>query len=164
MKRIFAVLLVFLILCGCSAQSQQSSNSITFYYLKQAYTFGQSGESIVAEQRDSSGMRRDLSYLMSMYLLGPVEEDHISPLPQGTRIQCTTKENERVQLELSEAARSLSDIEFSIACSCLSMTCFDITNTTEVTVINGERSITMTPDRLILTDDSSSNPITEETQ
>ena len=151
-----------ILLCGCKSGVDHSSGSITFYYVEQEYSFGNTGSVIAAEARESSGHRRDLSYMMALYLLGPVEEEHSSPIPSGTRIQCSTKENGGIQLKLTEEADVLSDAEFSLAASCLSLTCFNITNAPEVTIISKERRVTFNRNNLILSDNYVSYPTMEE--
>lgn len=164
MKRIVAWIAVLaFLLCGCDTDLSPSSETVTFYFLQKEFNYEQYESVIVAEKRDSTGMRRDLSYMLALYLMGPVEEEHTTPLPSGTRIYHSTDEEGNIQLELSAAARSMSDAELSIAAACLAMTCFDITDAESVTVENGERSITMNSQNLTLVDHSANADVTEET-
>ena len=90
--------------------------------------------------------------------MGPVDEDHVMPFPSGTRIYCSGKGDGSLVLELSNAVAALSDIEFSTGCACLALTCFDISECTDVTVVNGSRSITMTRESLTLSDKHNEYP------
>lgn len=162
--RIIAALLTLTILCsGCGILQPEDPHAIVFYYLEKEYRYGQSSSVIVPEQRDPTGQRRDLSYLMALYLMGPTDDEHCMPLPSGTRIH-VKEEPGFVQLELSQAAASLSDSEFSLACACLSMTCFALTEAEEITITSAERTITLTRSALMLSDDFVTAPPTEETQ
>ena len=165
MKRFCGSLILLLFFfSGCAHLKSSLSEPVSFYYLERDYGYGQTGSVIAVEERESSGHRRHLSYMMALYLMGPTEEEHIIPLPAGTRIGCTLKDNGDIQLELSDAARVLSDSEYTLACTCLSLTCFDLTDSEKVTVINGERSLTMNRGSFTLSDDISSYPTTEETK
>lgn len=153
MKRLSVLLLaVVLFLCSCSFSKDHQSDAVIFYYLQQEYQYGQSGSVLAPEQRELTEHPRNLTYWMALYLMGPVEEAHAMPLPEKTRIAGTLMENGSIQLELSEAARGMSDSEFSLACTCLSLTCFSITEASEVSIINGERKIVLNQNNLTLSD------------
>ena len=165
MKRLSALLLAFIFLfCGCSIRKNHQTDSVIFYYLQQEYHYGQSGTVLAPEQRELTGHRKNLSYWMALYLMGPVDESHSMPLPDGTRINGTLMENGSIQLELSEAARIMSDSEFSLACTCLSLTCFSIVDSNEVSIINGERKIVLNQNNLTLSDNLTVSAPTEENQ
>ena len=153
MKRIFSLFLLLICLCGCSFQKKTDSDTVTFYYLKENYTYGQNGTAVATEPHEKGSATWDLPYLITMYLMGPVEDGHISPLPPGTRIECSVNQDHSIVLELSDNVKILSDAEFSLACACLSLTCFDVTDAPAVTVLDGERIVTLHADTIFLTDD-----------
>jgi len=157
-------LVISVLLSGCSIEGSDSDDTLTFYYLENTYTYGADGAVMDSELRDASGHRRDLSYLMALYLMGPTEEDHTMPLPPGTRIYGTVLEDGNITLQLSEAAINMSDAELSLASACLSLTCFGFSDAESVCVQAGERSVTMTRDSMTLYDRSEKHPIMEETQ
>ena len=165
MKRILSLFLVLLLLlCGCNNGTASTENTFTFYYLEHEYQYGQAASMVAPEHRESASQRKDLMYMMNLYMMGPAEEAHIMPLPAETRINCHEMEDGSIKLELSGAARLLSDSEFSLACTCLSLTCFNITESPEVTVVNGDRSITINRNNYLLKDDITSYSATEETK
>ncbi len=163
MKRYLTALLVIcLLLSGCSVFGQRLQEPVTFYYVNRLYQ--ENMEPILAdEQREAAGHREDLSYMLALYLMGPSEEDSISPVPRGTRVLRAEKQEEEVFLKLSDTDESMSDSEFTIACACLSMTCMELTGLEQVTITGGSRTVTMTRDNLIQFDDPSIIT-TEETQ
>lgn len=164
MKRLFAFLvLACFLLGGCAQQGQQIKEPVTFYYLREQYRYGNDQSVLSWEEREASGHRGDLKYLMALYLMGPSSEELRSPLPAGTRILSAQQEADSVTLTLSEVPPSMTDAAFSLACACLTKTCMGLTQVGSVTVVSGSRSVTMGLDNLILTDNLETNK-TEETQ
>ncbi len=160
MKRLFVlILIVCFLLSGCSFFGERLKEPVTFYYLNAEYQFFSEEGVIVPELREAYGHRDNLSYLMALYLVGPSQDELISPLPRGTRIYFAEQTEENITLKLSDTANTMSDIDFSLACACLSLTCFDLAEVDSVTVISGERTISMNADGLIIYD---RNTILEE--
>ena len=151
MKRCVLMMLLVMIFSGCGSVAPKQSEVVYFYYLEKSFDYETHQPILAREERDLSDHRQDLPYLMALYLMGPVEESHLHPLPAGTRIQCQESDG-AILLELSEAARQLDDTAFSKACACLAQTCFGLSRRQQVTIRNGDRHITMTPDTLLLED------------
>lgn len=157
MKKYTAMLLLLcLLLTGCADHIKEP---VTFYYIRADYQEDMQNM-IVSEQRESSGHREDLSYLMALYFMGPAEDDLVSPIPRGVSLLQVSMDGGAITLELSATEKSMSDAQFSLACACLSLTCMDITQADSVTVNSGNRSVTMTADTLVLQD---SGTTTKET-
>lgn len=155
MKRCGCLTLILcLLLCGCGMLGERIKEPVTFYYLKSEIEYFTQEGVIASEEREASGHREDLSYLMALYLMGPTEEELRSPIPRGTRIYTAAQEPEGVVLHLSDTAGTMDDMEFSLACTCLSLTCFDLTDAQSVTIQSGERTVTMDRDTLTLYDGS----------
>lgn len=162
MKRFvcFSLILVCF-LSGCQLPGERIKEPVTFYYIRADYQENLT-DAFGTELREASGHRADLSYLMALYLMGPVDKTLSSPIPAGTRIYVTENNAYNVKLKLSDTSETLSDVEFSMTCACLAMTCLEITGTNEVTISSASRSVTMTRSNLELSD--SSIYTTEETQ
>ena len=164
MRRTICVILILaMLLGGCSLTSSKQENTVTFYYLRSDYQYGYDSQVIVPEVRENPGSRRDLSYLMALYLMGPAEEEHETPIPAGMRIFKAEEKDGLVTLNLSYPS-AIPQVRFTLICSCLAMTCFDLTDAQTVTVICGEQTITMSRGSLSLYDDSAASQTTEETQ
>lgn len=163
MKRILILLTVLsLLLTGCAASAQRLKEPVTFYYVLEEYAYGQEAQVFAPEEREAAGHRNDLSYLLSLYLVGPSEEGHLSPLPRSTRIYSVKQVGSSIFLGISDTGETLTDAAFTRACACLALTCLNLTDAREVTVRSGSRSTTMSRDTMILLDDSPMT--TEETQ
>lgn len=162
MKRMICVILaVSLFLTGCGFYGTRIKNPVTFYYLCDKYQTDLCCV-IVSEEREAAGHTDDLSYLLALYLMGPTDDENVSPLRPGTRIKSERKDD-TVYLELTEPFQILSDIEFSLVCSCLTLTCLNITDAKTVTITSGERSKTMSQDTITLYDTIAEPIPTEET-
>ena len=152
MKRFLCILLIAsAIMSGCQTSGERIKEPVTFYYVKSNYQ-RELTNAFLSEQREASGHRDDLSYLMALYLMGPIDENLTSPIPAGTRIYIQESNAYNVKLKLSDTEKTLSDAEFSVASACLAMTCLELTGTQTVTVSSGSRSVTMTSGNLELTD------------
>lgn len=153
MKRFFSLILILsLSLSGCSIFGERFKEPVTFYYLRSEYQYFSQNGVIASEEREASGHRDDLSYLLALYLMGPADEELVSPLPRGTRIFKAEQAEDGIHLHLSDTAATMDDTEFALACACLSMTCLDMTDSNSVTIDSGERSMTMLRDTLLLND------------
>lgn len=166
MKRLTALCLVFsFLLSGCALFGERIKDPVTFYYVRAEYAYSSTESVLGSEEREASGHRHDLSYLMALYLIGPSDEALVSPLPRGTRFYSIEEKENSLLLHLSDTAGVLSDSDFTIACACLTMTCLELTKAEEVTIISGERTVTMSRDNLTLFDTSiETQPSEDETQ
>lgn len=156
-RRLAFALAALVLLCTLSGCSRQAEEPVRFYYLnKNSQTT--MGSLIASEEREASGHRGDLAYLLSFYLLGPVSEELSSPLPTSVLILGVSRSGQELHITLSDTSAFLTDYEFSLACACLSLTCMGLTEAEEVTITSGSRTLTMSPDNLTLSD----NTIPEE--
>lgn len=165
MRRIFCLLLAALLLLSLCACGVDSENQAEFFYrrVKFAYGTGESDGVIVSESRDITSHTDDLPYLISLYLVGPQDEALASPFPAEVRLISAEKTRSKVQIELSEIDSGFSDSAFSLACACMTLTCIELTGVTQVTIVSGERSVTLRQEDLTLYDSDTVNPATIET-
>lgn len=149
MKR-FVVLLILLSLSltGCAERLKEP---VTFYYVRTGYEEDMSAI-VGSELREAAGHREDLDYLMALYLMGPADEELCSPIHRGTSIFSAEQTGPTVTLHLSDTSRSMTDAQFTLACSCLSMTCLELVDAESVTIHSGSRSVTMNAQSLLLQD------------
>lgn len=154
MKRFLScILIAVLLLSGCGTSAERVRDPVTFYYMRANPEALRNAESLfVGEVREASGHRDDLSYLMALYLMGPTAENLRSPIPRGTKVNGITLVENTVEISLADTERTMTDIEYTLACTCLSLTFLNLTNAQSVTVTSGERSITMGSNTLVLAD------------
>ncbi len=167
MKRfvcLFLVLIFLFTLCSCGISGNIKDEG-TFYYRRSDFLYGKDSSVMAAETKDITGHADDLSYLVALYLLGPTEKALVSPFPRNAKLLSAQMDGQSIMIELSDMGRLMTDAEFSLACACLTLTCLDLTDGTQVTVTSADRSITMTQDTLLLYDgDSSTETIAEESK
>lgn len=152
MKKLFAVLLSLCLLFslwGCSFLSDSIQNPVKFYYQRTEYLYGQEDAVIAAEERDGTGHIRDMAYLLRLYLMGPHDEELISPFPRGLLITDIRQGTGAVILTLTDSLSELSPSGQTLACACLALTCMDMFGQDSVTLIWGEEIRTL--DRSSLT-------------
>ena len=113
MKRIVCLTVcVLMLLCGCGKK-----DTATFYYQRADYHTDMTDGMIAGEERDITGHTDSLSFLISMYLLGPTQSDLISPFPQNTKLLELQQKNTEVIITLSDNLHSMSDGKFTLGCS-----------------------------------------------
>lgn len=130
MKRIFSLLILPILLCGCSVRSYQTERS-TFYYPRSDVAYGSDEGVITPEVRTLSG---SLAALLAVYLQGPESADLSSPCPEGTQLISTVWEDTTLILSLSEEFSELEGIDRTVACVCIARTCFSLSKASTVVI------------------------------
>ena len=170
MKKFMTILcsvLVLLILSLLLIPRQKTiANSVTFYYLKAQYAYGQPDGVVGWEQREVGGHEHDLNYLLALYLEGPMSEKLRSPLPEKSyvRVLGIKRLGNTLLIKLSDLTTALTDSEFTLACACLTKTCLGMEDIYGVQITSGNRSVRMSADTIQFYDESTSVklPETEE--
>lgn len=148
MKRIVVLfLLCALALTGCGL-SQEGSR---FYYPRTEYLYNDPEPVVTWEHRDTAGHSQDLRYILSQYMMGPLDQKLQFPLPRGTRMTALDIVGTDVTVSVSEEAEVLSDARFSLAAACLGLTVMDtLKDDAALTLVCGERSVTVTRENLLM--------------
>ena len=152
MKRLLALLLALLTLCGCGSKKEESG--IRFYYPRRDYVYQVTGGSVAWETRDVP--QEDLSYILRLYLLGPQDESLENAYPSGVYLESARVDGGTVTVRLSPVGNRMTDIAFTLAASCLAKTCFGITGTTTLILQSGDRRLTLEESQLTFQDTSAS--------
>lgn len=166
MKRLLSVVFVLLVGCSlfaCSTYGTGIKDPVTFYYPRSIVTYGQEDSIIASEFREASGHANDPDYLISLYLRGPMDDGLISPFPPGSNLIEFKQEDGVIFLTLSNAFANQSGLDLSVACACLSKTCFELCDADQVEIraesipLGTAQAIVMTRDSLLLHDNSAEN-------
>lgn len=161
MKHIFPLILaVCLLFSGC--QVKTANETAEFYYVQAAYQTDL-GNPIAAEWKEITGHSGDLAYLVQLYLVGPSQDTLVSPFPRSCQFLSASKTDYGIQIKLSDTELTMTDAAFTLGCACLTLTFLGIAQVQAVTVISGNRKVTMDRSTLTLYD-SGVPAATEETQ
>lgn len=155
MKQILPILLCCILLfSGCSFEDNSIKEPVTFYYPRSAYAYHTENPVMSPEIREALGHTSDLSYLISLYLAGPVDEKLRSPFPVETKLFSLKKDGKTLYIELTDSSQKLSDAQFSLACACFSRTCIELSDVNTVVITSGSRELSTSMGDLLLLDDS----------
>ncbi|MBQ7129476.1 MAG: hypothetical protein IJO21_00320 [Oscillospiraceae bacterium] len=153
MKQLLCLILAagILLLSGCGGAE---TNSVSFFYCRSAedYQYFEETGVIQPENRDITGHRGDIRYVVGLYLAGPLEEGLQSPFTRDTRLISVQEKDREILIQLSDETETLPDASFSLACACLSLTCMDVFSCQSVTISSGKRTITMNENNILLYD------------
>ena len=160
MKRTLVfLLLAAMLLTGCQ-RFDDSEDSVTFYYLRSQVIFGSEDSVIAPEEREIAVGSLPLSELLNLYLQGPASETLLLPLPDETRLDEVREDAQTITLVFSRELSNLEGMELSIACACISYTCFSLTDAQTVHIeapsedMHAPLHFTVTRDTFLLFDDT----------
>ena len=163
MKNLLCVILILALsftLAACASPKEDIKDPVSFYYRQLEMDYGNAPSAIAKEIRDAQSRRQDYSYLLSLYFKGPEEYSLYNPFPRSTTVKSFALQDGAVDLQLSSAFASLSGLDLSIACACLTITVCEMTGAEQVTIsaadslLDGNPKITMSLKDLLLSDDS----------
>lgn len=161
MKRLICLVLAVLLLLGstgCNSRKDEIKEPVNFYYCRETdkVIYG-AGDGVVAREiREGSGMETDK--LLSLYLKGPQTEGLSRTFPKGVSLISLTIENDTAVIVLSDFFSALTGIDLTIGCACLTLTVCELTGakgitvSTETTLLDGNRSVSMTVEEVLLLD------------
>ena len=156
---IFLALLLFLSMAACAQVHTDPRSPVTFYYRTRDFGLEKGEKVISSEERESFGHSADYTYLIEMYLRGPVTERCISPFPAGTTLEQLDLLTDTVLVELSSHISLISGAELTLACICLGKTVSQMTGMKAVRIrakgdlLDGQEFITVTENDFLLLDD-----------
>lgn len=166
MKRIVSIILlsVFLLtLTACGSERMP----VKFYFQRQYITYGDADSVIVAEERPSLSRDNSLSYLLTLYLEGPIDTGLALPVPPETRLLNVTTDGDHLTLVMNSAFFQLEGLDLTLVCACIASTCFDLTDAEQITFVNftsqNETPISFSLTRSSLTLVDTVSEISEET-
>lgn len=160
-KRMIALLLctaALLSIFGCGGGSSDEGTGL-FYYYRPEPDYESPDPMICPEERDLSAYD-SLDDILKAYLAGPLDPALQVPFPRDTRILGWSLRGGTLLLDFSGEFALLSGVELSVACGCVAQTFLELTEAERVVItaggalLDGENTVTMTRQTLLLRDDS----------
>lgn len=160
MKRVFCIFLsLFLLLpmASCALQDRDLQEPVSFYYRKKDPAH--SDAAISKELAEAAEHREDYDYLLSKYLKGPTSDVLQRTFPSGISVIDLEIDGTAAALVLSDFFSTLSGLDLTLACACLTLTVCELTGTeqltirTQTTLLDGSKAITMALKDIVLLDD-----------
>ena len=172
MKKYTALILLLLWcagLCACAVSS--GSEPVEFHYpwanLESAMEQDPDCTAIGSEEREISGNRENLRYLLTIYFRGPLDASLRSPFPAGTAVEEIQTEETTLTLTLTPAFAQLKEMDLTIACTSLARTCFGLTEVQSIVVQTPETedgsqvSVSISRDSILMEDSTPDTTPTE---
>lgn len=164
MKRIATCVLLavcLLLFTGCSFLSEDQTDTFTLYYIRSEYMYHSSDSVIVGEPRTIAPQMK-IDQLLYLYLAGPVDDSLISPIPKGTELIEIQEYSGLLEITFSDTEKTMTDAQFSLACVCLGKTLMEDPGIIRVTVVSGDRNMTIDRNNYLLTDEVGTTETTKE--
>lgn len=151
-KRFICLVLLFslcLSLPACHQQQEKIQVPVTFYYPRTESNFGTADSLISPVTAEGINHIDDPIGLLNLYLQGPSNDNCRSPFPTNTQVVSMEQVNGIIRITLSPNFATLTGLELTIACACLTLTVLDLTggNSLRISVpgatLNGAEYIRM---------------------
>ena len=123
-----------------------------FYYQRASYVYGQPDGVIAGEKRDITGNQHNLPFLINLYLVGPLNDEYTVPFNGMVKLLKLEQTDGILSLTFTDSSSFLSDLQFTISCASLAMTCVELCEADCITIQSGERTLSLTRDVLTLYD------------
>ena len=140
MKRLFLLSLIAAIvlsLFACTA-NEIYEGSVVFYYVKNEKDTDGKTDVITPYYPQLNNTIDNYAEILGIYFNGPTNYSCQSPFPAGTTIEDINITRSKAQLVLSPQFATISGIDFTVACACLTKTVIELTGVNSVQIrVNG---------------------------
>lgn len=155
MKRTVCILLflaLLLSLLGCAHQVDAPKEPAQFYYPRNIDHFQYSVPDgvITYELRETAGYTDQYTYLLNLYLRGPVAQELRDPFPVGTSVLSLKLEPGSADLILTDSFAQLTGMDLTVACASLTLTVHGLTGVETLSITTENRKLE--PDGVIVMD------------
>lgn len=163
MKKIlflFLALSIFLTCTACHQEPEETQSTVTVFYRASDIQYGTEEGVIAPCQLNAAGHESDTVYLLDVYFSKILSEEYITTFPRSTRVVSLNLDGLTAKIVLSNEFSSLTGLNLSIACACLTQTIISLTGCQEVIIsaesakLDGNNFITLTRDSYLLLDES----------
>lgn len=158
MKQLICIVLVcvmLLSLIGCSSKEEHMEKPAAYYYRTDPENYKTIRKTIDYEMRETI-THNNLQSLLNEYVKGPVSDSLVNPFPDGCNIESLQIQDTKAYVIFNSKFSRISGKDLILACSCLSLTLFDLTDCQSVTfhvknaVLDGQNEITINKKDIIL--------------
>lgn len=140
MKKILICLLLFVLLCtmvSCAFDTKQQGR-ITFYYIQNPEDFDGNSAIVVPFYPPTNDKNKELAEILATYIKGPSNNSCSTPFPDGTEIEEIIVSRSTAEITLNSQFATITDVDFTVACACLTKTVIGLTGVNTVQVqVNG---------------------------
>lgn len=161
-NRIFVmIILLCMLLCGCQVKSDALQEPVTVYYRLANISYGTIDSVIAPTDMESAGHTGDYTYLLNLYLTNDTSEEFARTFPKATMLVSIKMDALTAKVVLSDSFATLTGIDLTIACACLTQTVISLTGCQEVIIstktqkLDGQNFITLSKDSFLFLDESS---------
>lgn len=123
---LFPTLIISLFGCGKSAEPELIL-PIALYYHNDLDDKDNFNEVFVSEIREGADWQNDHMLLLNNYFLGPESDNLINPFPTDLTVVSLSNNGNTTNIVLSDQITKLTGMDLTMACSCLSLTLFELT-------------------------------------
>ena len=154
-------------LAGCGGIGTEAAEYRFYYYCAEP-DYSAEHPLIRPEVRESESYD-SFAELLTAYFAGPLDPALQLPLPRDTVLTDWRLENGTLRLDFSRELSLLTGVDLSVACGCIAQTFFALPQVRRVVItagdalLEGQGAITLTPDQLLLRDDSMDRLVAEYT-
>lgn len=163
MRRFYCIILcVFLMfsMIACNRNAENIQEPANFYYCTSNNGYTSVQPVISPEIREIIQCEKDIYQILKLYLSGPQSDQMYSPFPAGVQLISVQQEENKVFVVLSSEYSQLTGFDLSVACACLGLTIFNLTEYNDISIraqenlLDGNESIDLSREDLLLTDDT----------
>ena len=153
----FLCISTLLPLLSCARQ-EDIQKPVTFYYRRANIAYAGSDGVVSTEQRESLGHEGNIDSLLAMYLSGPLSPELAQTFPDGTFLVSIQQSGTTAKATFSFHLASLSGIDLTVACACITMTLTELMGVETVQIsaagalLDDYQYITMDKNCLLLLD------------
>lgn len=119
MRKLIPLLLLFILLCGCTEQAQPASDA-EFWYLRSDYQYGPKASMFVPVA--PSANMDDVASALTVYLQGPAAPELRSPFPANTQLVSYYAEDGIASVTVTDAFANAAPAAVNCAAICLTNT------------------------------------------